>query len=234
MEFRRVMESGPLERAVRSLWGEYQTKPIRHVRHLWRLWQLHREFDLTPPSAEEWTWGFQRGRIPDCFACLDNCCRGPHNTVLLRLVDVALFVDRGWTDMLTWEKPHFSEEVLSRRPMLRDMLRSFHWRIFPVLKQDAMGRCVFLSEEQTCTIHPHRPWVCRTFPYTLDIPGRRIGWRDRCELPVQAAPQDPTARALEQAILHNFYTEKIRDLVLVKVYKEELHKMGITRWLRLD
>ncbi len=36
------------------------------------------------------------------------------------------------------------------------------------------GRCVFLDPENRCTVYPHRPRTCRTFPFdvTLDASGR--------------------------------------------------------------
>lgn len=233
MSFARVMHSGPLEREVRALWRAYQEKPVRSWRHRWRLWRLRAEFELTPPDTTSWPRTFPDGRLPDCANCGDNCCRGPYSTVLLRLVDVALFVDRGWTDRFTLDKPTFSPDVLRERPELRAMVNSFHWRVFPVLKQRPNGTCTFLDEDQRCSIHADRPWVCRTFPYRLNIDEQSIGWSPRCRWFTEAEPSHPVAQELRHAIVHNFYTEKVCDLTLLTVYREELDAIGITPWLNL-
>lgn len=233
MSFARALASGPMEREVRALWKAYEENPIRSLRHLWRLWRFHNEFDISKPNPEEWSFTFPKGRVPDCLHCPDKCCRGPKSTVLLRLVDVALFVDRGWQEHMTLEKPSFTEAQLHASPKLRAMTSSFHWRVFPVLKQEADGSCTFLSQEGLCQIHEHRPWICRVFPYHLDIDRREVAWGSRCLWHLDKAPGNQEAKALEQAVFGNFYTEKVRDLLLVSVYPEELRKMGLDAYLSL-
>lgn len=206
---------------------------MRKWRHAWRLWRLHREFDLTPPNVAEWSLQFPDSQIPDCLNCGDVCCKGPHSTVLLRLVDVALFVDRGWTDCFTLEKPTFSPEILAQRPRLQAMVQSFHWRVFPVLKQKQDTTCTFLSAEGACTIHKQRPWICRVFPYSLEIEQKAVSWAPRCQWTTQASAGGSVQRELKHAVFHNFYTEKICDMVLLQVYREELEEIGITKWLNL-
>ncbi len=34
------------------------------------------------------------------------------------------------------------------------------------LIKDKDSRCIFLDEDNTCKIHPHRPSICRSFPFT--------------------------------------------------------------------
>ncbi|TNE51503.1 MAG: YkgJ family cysteine cluster protein [Deltaproteobacteria bacterium] len=236
MSFSRALQCGPMERQVRSLWRAHQNNEKRTWRQRWRLWNLLREFDFTPPDPSSWPLQFPEQRIPDCASCQDNCCKGPHNTVLLRLVDVALFVDKGWTDQMTHDKPTFDEATLAARPMLRAMTQSFHWRVFPVLRQKADQTCTFLDAEGRCTIHVSRPWICRVFPYVLDIDNEAIGWSPRCqwyrEVPEEEA--QPIAQELHHAVFHNFYTEKICDLTLTTVYWEELQEMGLAGYLRLE
>lgn len=234
MSFQRVLQSGPAEREIRRLWSEYERHPLRSWRHAWRLWRLWRKFDLTPPERERWTYRFAPGQVPDCARCDDVCCQGSTNTVLLRLVDVALFVDRGWTQHLTLHKPSFPESLLAERPRLRDMTRSFHWRLFPIIKQEDSGRCPFVDNEGCCTIHQDRPWACRAFPYRLDIEQKQVFWGSRCPSPRQAEPHSPLARELRHAVFHNFYTEKIRDLLLLRVYPEEIAHSAAAPFLALD
>lgn len=236
MSFSRALQCGPLERNIRSLWRSHLNHEKRTWRQRWRLWNLLREFDFTQPDPSTWTHQFPVNRIPDCAHCQDNCCKGPHNTVLLRMVDVALFVDKGWTDSMTHEKPVFDEEVLAAKPLLRAMTTSFHWRVFPVLRQKRDRTCTFLDEQGRCSIHVHRPWICRVFPYALDIDNQSIGWSDRCQWFQERTEEEaaPIRKELHHAVFHNFYTEKICDLVLVHVYREELEEMGIAEYLRLD
>ncbi len=233
MSFSRVLQSGLMEREVRSLWRQYEERSLRKLRHGWRLWKLHREFDFSPPNPTEWSFLFPDTQIPDCANCGDNCCQGPHNTVLLRLVDVALFVDRGWTDRFTLEKPIFSPETLAQKPMLQAMVNSFHWRVFPVLKQKEDSTCTFLSSCGDCTIHQHRPWICRVFPYTLEMEKKAVSWAPRCRWTVEGEVDSPVSKELRHAVFHSFYTEKICDMILVQVYREELEAIGITKWLNL-
>lgn len=279
--FQRRLTSGSLETSVHRLWQAYLETPVRSWRHRWRLWLLRREFDLTPPDPQTWSWRFPKTRLPACSTCPDVCCKGPRSTVLLRLVDLARFVDRGLTDHITLEKPVFEEELLGQRPLLREMIQSFHWQVFPVLKQKPDGTCTFLDPQGRCSIHPDRPWVCRVFPFFLDIDSQAIDWSDRCrwffDLPPPSAPPQKTSEAdvlpldvsahpdrtleadgpppqapvshslpsdsrivgtsalreLQEAVFHNFYTEKIRDLVLLRVYSEEIEASGLAAWLRL-
>ncbi len=235
MTFQRILTSGPIEKNIHQLWQRYQSQPIRRPRHLWRLFRLHREFDLSPPDLSSWRWNFPRGQIPNCSACTDNCCKGPHNTVLLRLVDVARFVDRGWTDRITLQKPTFPPEVLAQKPMLQATLQSFHWRIFPILKQDPPTQnCTFLDSAGRCSIHPDRPWICRVFPYHLDFDQHAVSWSERCRWPQQTATNAPQTKELEHAVFHSFFTEKIRDLILITVYREEIAASPLAPFLDLS
>ena len=233
MRFQRRLHAGPLESQIESLWQQLQSRPIRAFRHLWRWWSLRRTYDWTPPSPDEWTSRFPEGRIPTCATCPNICCTGPKSTVLLRLSDVALFVDRGWTEHFTHEKPTFTPEQLAASPALQAMVTSFHWRVFPVLRQDAQNRCVFLNAEDHCTIHRERPWVCRRFPYSLDLENNALFWADRCQWHEDATPDHKVAREHREAVFHNFFTEKVRDLLLVSMYPEELKEMGLGNYLRL-
>lgn len=235
MTFQRMLTSGENEKAIYHLWQRYKQQPFRKLRHIWRLYKLHNEFDLSPPDTSSWTWQFPRGQIPQCSACTDNCCKGPHNTVLLRLVDVARFVDRGWTDRLTLEKPTFDAATLAQKPMLQDTLSSFHWRVFPVLKQHPQHKtCTLLDHQGKCSIHPDRPWICRVFPYHLDLEQQAVGWSPRCKWPREGEAQGPVARELEHAVFHSFFTEKIRDMILLYVYREEIAASPLAAWLDLS
>lgn len=234
MSFQRALNSGPLERTVRALWKRYEEKPVRALRHAWRLWKLHQEFDFTRPELDSWPRQFSSSRIPDCLNCPEVCCKGPHNTVLLRLVDVALFVDRGWTEHMTLEKPTFSTKTLREKPALQAMVTSFHWKVFPVLRQKEDQTCTFLSSAGRCSIHKERPWVCRTYPYTLHFDASTVGWASGCKWYNEDEENEEIPQELYQASFHNFYTEKIRDLILLRVYRKELESTGLLDWLNLD
>ena len=234
MYFQRVLAAGPTERRVLELARQARRSGILTPLRAFRLRALQSRYDLSPPDPEEWSWRFPRGRVPDCSGCSENCCTGELSTVHLKLVDLALFVDRGWTDRLTLEKPEFTAEELGRRPRLQEMVASLHWRAFPSIRREADGACPFLEKGGGCGIHQERPWTCRRFPYTLDVDRREIFWADRCGRWREAGASEPQARELAEAVFHNLYVEKVRDLTIMAVCPEEVHKLGLSRWLDLS
>lgn len=233
MSFQRILSSGPLEQKVRQMWKDAQERFPKRLTKLWRRWKLLSEYDFSPPIPEEWHYDFPLTRTPDCANCKEICCQGKHNTVLLRLIDVARFVDKGLTDYITLEKPTFSPEFLVSRPALQATMSSFHWDVFPVLKQKEDERCIFLHEEGHCTIHPDRPWICRVFPYFLDIDEKTVRWSSRCKYYKDEAPNNPIVKELKHAVFHSFYVEKICDLFLMSVFPEELKQLGFDAWIKL-
>lgn len=88
----------------------------------------------------------------DCAGCSD-CCRGMGDSVVLDPYDIfrlSAHLGQTFEEMLSGPVELHVEDGL----------------ILPNLKmrEDGDGPCVFLDEEGRCSIHPHRPGLCRLFP----------------------------------------------------------------------
>lgn len=95
----------------------------------------------------------------ECTGCGD-CCRGAcaDNSVIVFPDEVTTIMDTchlDWNDICEPAPPGFRDGS--------DTLHSFEW----VLNRLPNSDCVFLREEGGCSIHPHRPWICRTYPFYL-------------------------------------------------------------------
>jgi len=86
----------------------------------------------------------------DCAGCSD-CCRQMGDTVLVDPYDVNRLckaLGKSFSDLLIREVELHVEDGL----------------ILPNLKMDEEQKCVFLNENGRCSIHAHRPGICRLFP----------------------------------------------------------------------
>ena len=92
---------------------------------------------------------------PSCNGC-GACCRGMGDTILLDPYDV-------YTLCKALEKP-FAELLESRIA-----LTVTDGMILPHMKMnETTGACSFLDEEGRCSIHEHRPGLCRLYPLGRD------------------------------------------------------------------
>ncbi len=92
---------------------------------------------------------------PSCNGC-GACCRGMGDTILLDPYDV-------YTLCTALDKP-FTELLDSRIA-----LTVSDGMILPHMKMDeTTGACSFLDEECRCSIHEHRPGLCRLYPLGRD------------------------------------------------------------------
>ncbi|WP_026524706.1 YkgJ family cysteine cluster protein [Butyrivibrio sp. MB2005] len=88
--------------------------------------------------------------VDDCSGC-HACCCGMGDSITLDPYDVYR-LEKGLGKSF--------EELLSENLELRvaDGI------ILPCLKMDGDEKCTFLNREGRCSIHPHRPGICRLFP----------------------------------------------------------------------
>jgi Fe-S-cluster containining protein len=171
------------------------------------------------------------GKINDCTGCTELCCTGAHNTVLLRLRDIAALIDLGRTDLITHAKPHFDAAHLQARPALRRQVASQAWRQFPVLAQNAFGACRALTDSGLCSLYPHWPHSCARFPYSLNVEAHTVVYAGRCRSFFIHPRQKNRALAMRDAAVAA-YNARIQDAILLAYSSKRLSALGIMPYLK--
>lgn len=77
------------------------------------------------------------------------------------------------------------------------------------------GRCIF-AESDRCTIHPHRPWICRTYPFMLD--GDRLV-RSECGGYGCSRPVTGDDEALVDDLIARRDAEELEEIKVKEIYK---------------
>jgi len=106
-----------------------------------------------------------------CLRC-GQCCRDSNTIVTVSVSDILaianhlhLGVDEVLSVLgfyqLSENVPKSQIEKMVTRPVSTEKGTAF----IGLLKGEG-GKCIFLNEENLCTIYPARPKVCRTFPFT--------------------------------------------------------------------
>ncbi len=86
----------------------------------------------------------------DCAGC-SACCRGMGNSVVLDPYDA-------------WRLEKGTGISFAQMIGAQIMLSVVDGLILPSLNMEASGVCPFLNEAGRCSIHAHRPGICRLFP----------------------------------------------------------------------
>lgn len=226
-------EPGPLERALADLW---ETERARFWRpgNIVTIARLRRRFSLRTLHASELKVMIPRGQVPDCDACVDVCCTGPNAVVSLRLRDLAVLVDRGLTDHITFERPP-SPAPASTTWARREADGAVFARAFPVLARDATGTCRFLDEDRLCSAWPSWPLSCARYPYALDLQAGVVFYAKGCTSTRVAAYEEAPARvrALVGAVV-DAYNARVQDVILLSVARERLRELGLLTFVRVD
>lgn len=162
--------------------------------------------------------------VPDCAACSDNCCTGPH-LVSLRLTDIARLHDAGLGDHIVTLDQLDRATVYASHPELREIESRPGFAAFPVLGRSNDGRCPFLSAELRCTIYPIRPVACRRFPLFVGDDLRTVRWASSCE-----SRKDGNPGALFEAALDS-YNQRIRDHLVLRYARPVIDNLGLGRYL---
>jgi Fe-S-cluster containining protein len=224
--------ASPTERRLHELWMGPVRKAMLRLRSVLRNLRLARRYRLRPLRLEDLEMRVPDGMVPDCASCQDTCCRGPQNTISLRLEDVARLVDAELEWAITTEKPTYSDEMRERYASLRTIERLDTYRFFPVLKRKPDGTCIFLDDAGRCSIHELRPLRCRRFPYRLDDALTGIDYSPACRFPRHDGTPGQT-RELAQAAVDT-YNAKIRDLVMLEYGRDALERLDLMRYLTPD
>jgi Fe-S-cluster containining protein len=220
----------PTVRALEDLWREVTARPLWAPPNLLRYLKLRRRTHLKPVDPNQVKSVTPVGQINDCGACSDSCCIGAHNTVLLRLRDIATLVDLKRTALIVSQKPRFSAEVLRARPALRRQVNSETWRRFPVLAQNAFGACQALDQEGRCGLYPHWPMSCARFPMALHLESAEVFFSRRCQSFWIHPERAKDAERIQLAAVAS-YNERIKDAVLLAYAPQRLQAMGLTTYL---
>jgi Fe-S-cluster containining protein len=214
---------------LERLWAE--VVPARRRRWRSRLLErrLRRIYHLEPVEASTLRRTMEPGLAPDCAACPDRCCRGPTSRVSLRLADLVRLQAAGLEHGIEVQKRPFTPEEIARAPHLSGLEKDRAYAWFPALRQREDGHCVFYGDDGRCTIYEHRPMLCRSFPYQLDLERLELRYSERCP----SRKTDPAAAEdLAEAVARNF-NHKIRDLLLVHYARPELAELGLLPYLSL-
>lgn len=89
----------------------------------------------------------------DCTGC-SACCRNMGRSVILAPLDMPSLMQAGGMDFQTLKRTALEIHVVEG--MILPNLR--------MVEDGSGGHCYFLDENGRCSIHPHRPAVCRLFP----------------------------------------------------------------------
>lgn len=219
-------------RGLEELWARFDStwRRLLSPRAITEL-MLRASFDVDLLAPWHIANKIPRGTIPDCERCEDICCAGIENVVSLRLIDIAVFIDLGRTDLMAKRKPNFPERMLRTKPRLRELVASELWRALPVLKQVGERRiCVALAPDLRCSLHPHWPTSCERFPYTLSAVRRNVTWGTRCPSKQVGEEHEDRGDQLFGASI-DAYNERIRDAVLLAHARKDLDRIGVGTWI---
>jgi Fe-S-cluster containining protein len=221
-------EMGEKRRALDALWRETTAEPLWMPKTLWRYLRLKRRINLAPLSRADVHVLPGPRALSKCRACTDSCCFGKKNEVSLRLVDIAVLMDLGRTDLISRKKAALPEDSAARARFAQSRTRA----VFPVLRQDESERCMALTSDKRCSLYPDWPLSCARFPYSLDLDDREIFYSPRCPS-YTVVPNDERIETMIDAAL-GAYNERIRDWVLLEFARPSLDRLGFLAFLDLE
>lgn len=215
---------------LERLWSKHRSQAKRFLSKPWTEVRLMSQFELAPVRLASVINEVPKGAVPDCGACMNNCCGGLENLVSLRLIDVATLIDIGRTELMSKTKPVFPPELLQAKPSLLALQESWLFQTLPVLKQvGAERRCAALTPNLECSLHPSWPTSCERFPYMMTADRKKVRWGTRCP---SRAPQPDLQRAAElHAGAVAVFNERIRDAVLLQHARADLNAAGFEPFL---
>ena len=221
----------PTVQALDEIWKQIQDRPLWAPPTFWKWLKLNLRMRTRRLNEEKVNIIAPQYKVNECASCTDNCCIGPHSTVLLRLRDIATLVDIGRTDLMTHQKPKFSQDVLSNRQALKLQTSSSDWKSFPVLKQNSFHACAALDNDGQCTLFPYWPSACARFPYALDADNLEVFYSRRCDSFWVRPDAKDQVHAMRKAAVAS-YNDRIKDQLILTFAEKELQELGLTRFLQ--
>ena len=221
----------PTVKALDELWEQIQDRPLWAPPTFWKWLKLNLRMRTRRLNPEKIKIIAPQYKVNECASCTDNCCIGPHSTVLLRLRDIATLIDIDRTDLMTHQKPNFSEEAISSRQALKLQTASSDWKSFPILKQNSFHACAALDTDGQCTLFPHWPSACARFPYALDAENLEVFYSRRCDSFWVRPDAKDQVHAMRKAAVAA-YNSRIKDQLILAFAEKELEELGLTRFLQ--
>ncbi|MEK7398118.1 MAG: YkgJ family cysteine cluster protein [Candidatus Poribacteria bacterium] len=169
--------------------------------------------------------------IPNCNRCTDKCCPTRIN---INLYDVAKFVDMGLDSCI---KGVFSEyvDISLSEDGGKNVKISNPYMYGNPNKKD----CVFMDDEQKCSIYENRPTMCRAFPITvrIDENKRKVAlWRntfckDKCSC-YDLCDNEPAFQSLLLNAVQ-YYNENLASKSLLAHSINRLKDIGLGKYINL-
>ena len=221
----------PTVKALDAIWQSIEDRPLWAPPTFWKWLKLNLRMRTQLLSEDKIKIIAPQFKVNECASCTDNCCIGPHSTVLLRLRDIATLVDIGRTDLMTHDKPTFQQETLANRQALKLQTSSSDWQTFPVLKQNSFHACAALDTNGRCTLFPYWPSACERFPYALDAENLEVFYSRRCDSFWVRPDAKDEVHAMRKAAVAA-YNARIKDQLILAFAEKELEELGLTRFLQ--
>lgn len=165
--------------------------------------------------------------VPDCDNCEEKCCPP---RVVVSLFDLVRFIGDGLEERISGQFKGFVELFLSDDGKDVDLTRP---HIFPV--DTDVKDCVFLDENQKCSIYEKRPLICRSYPVVVRIAedrSRLALWLGGCQKYEISPDKAAFHRLLDSAIQD--YNEKLTSNALLMYSRSQLRDMGLGKYLEDD
>ncbi|MBD3181244.1 hypothetical protein GF312_03060 [Candidatus Poribacteria bacterium] len=162
--------------------------------------------------------------VPNCETCTEKCCPP---RVMISLFDLANFIDRGFDDYVAGMFKGYVELYLSDEDEKIDISRPHMFPPDPDAKE-----CVFMDENQRCSIYEYRPQICRSFPLAvrIDEDKTRIAiWMGGCKNYEISSDKYKFINLLENAIQD--YNEKVTSNALMMNKRTELREFGYGKYM---
>lgn len=243
----------PHTQALKQLWLDVRYR-LYTPRFFWTWFDLSRRFDLTFLRLSNVNVAIPRGILPDCENCLDICCTGKNAIVSLRFLDIAKLIDTNFAWAIDTHLPttntgtdtkissgtitgiRSNKDANTNTQARKIFQETLFYDVFPVLHHDATNTCVLLDDDRMCRVYPQWPLSCARYPYALDKKHNTVFYAHGCQSRLtqveSASSLTGKQRALVQAVLDS-YNERIKDVILLHTALDELHEIGVLRYVRL-
>jgi Fe-S-cluster containining protein len=162
--------------------------------------------------------------IPNCSRCTQKCCMA---RVSISLYDVSRFIDSGLDSFIAGTASGYSDLPISEDGS--EILRISN----PYMcgNDPEKKDCVFLDNEQKCSIYENRPILCRAFPIgIIDKNKQRTAfWVDGCKsydlCDNESAFQSLVINAVQ------YYNENLASISLLKNSINRLKDIGLGKYI---